>query len=351
MNISRETMRYRYDALDRLVTCSPSEQANIQRFYLENRLVSEIRGPVQSSLFQYEDQLLAQLQSDTIDRTLLAIDCQRSVLIAMDVSQSQALAYTPYGHRPFIEGDLSLLGFNSERTDSVTGHYLLGNGYRAFNPVLMRFNSPDNRSPFRTGGLNAYAYCLGDPVNREDSTGQSSTLRFFSRLKRRASQLVTGKPNTGPKLQAENTRRAAPETVVFDSSYGIKKQLTVVTHSYSTADPRHGGMHLNAPGDGMAWTPKEFVNSLNRAGALNSDHKRINIMTCYGADGGDMSFAQQVANITGIRTKSYYGEMSSYSMSVDDAIQWIRVNRDSQSAGVPGYKYKSAIFKPARPKR
>lgn len=55
--------------------------------------------------------------------------------------------------------------------DSATGHYLLGNGYRAYNPVLMRFNRPDNLNPFGEGGLNAYAYCAGDPVNRSDPTG------------------------------------------------------------------------------------------------------------------------------------------------------------------------------------
>ena len=53
----------------------------------------------------------------------------------------------------------------------MTGHFLLGNGYRAFNPVLMRFNSPDSLSPFGKGGLNAYAYCVGDPVNYSDPAG------------------------------------------------------------------------------------------------------------------------------------------------------------------------------------
>lgn len=64
-----------------------------------------------------------------------------------------------------------LPGFNGEKPEPVTGHYLLGNGYRGFNPVLMRFNSPDSLSPFGEGGVNAYVYCSGDPVNREDSTG------------------------------------------------------------------------------------------------------------------------------------------------------------------------------------
>lgn len=62
-------------------------------------------------------------------------------------------------------------GFNGELLDDITGHYLLGNGYRAYNPVLMRFNSPDSLSPFGEGGLHAYAYCAGDPVNRFDPSG------------------------------------------------------------------------------------------------------------------------------------------------------------------------------------
>jgi RHS repeat-associated protein len=43
------------------------------------------------------------------------------------------------------------LGFNGEAHDPLTGHYLLGNGHRAYNPVLMRFNSPDTLSLFVPG--------------------------------------------------------------------------------------------------------------------------------------------------------------------------------------------------------
>jgi RHS repeat-associated protein len=354
MTISRDSMRYQYDALDRLVTCSPSEQASTQRFYLKNRLATEIQSPVQWSIFQQEDQLLAQQQrqGDTGKTRLLVTDQQRSVLNVIDATRTPFLAYTPYGHRPLENGLLSLLGFNGERADSITGHYLLGNGYRAFNPMLMRFNSPDNRSPFGDGGVNAYAYCLGDPVNREDSTGQSSMFgRFFGRIGRRALQVVRGKPNTGPKMKPVNFKKVAPETYVFDSAYDGGTQFNVITHGYSRTNPRHGGMHLNSPGGGAAWTPEEFVDNLYSAGVMSSDYKRINIMTCYGADGGNRSFAQQVANITNIPTKSYFGDSSFGSVSIDDAIQWIRVNRDSKSAGVPGYKYKSAIFKPVQPKR
>jgi len=44
-------------------------------------------------------------------------------------------------------------------------------GYRPYDPIIMGFLSPDSDSPFGQGGLNAYAYCAGDPVNRIDPSG------------------------------------------------------------------------------------------------------------------------------------------------------------------------------------
>jgi RHS repeat-associated protein len=182
----RETVlcRYHYDPLDRLVDCAPSAEAGIQRFYCKSRLATEIQGAVQRSVFQHDDQLLAQLRREDVkvETALLATDQQRSVLNVLDANRVHPLAYSPYGHRPAENGLLSLLGFNGERPDPVTGHYLLGNGYRAFNPVLMRFNSPDSLSPFGKGGLNAYTYCENDPINKEDQTGHISLLRQLRRL-------------------------------------------------------------------------------------------------------------------------------------------------------------------------
>jgi len=67
-----------------------------------------------------------------------------------------------------------ILGFNGERLDSVSSNYLLGNGYRAYNPQLKRFICPDSWSPFGQGGINPYAYCVGDPINRADPSGHMS---------------------------------------------------------------------------------------------------------------------------------------------------------------------------------
>jgi|GEM_PF-5643586 len=71
-----------------------------------------------------------------------------------------------HSHPPAIHGRL---GFNGEYQER-SGLQILGS-YRAYNPCLMRFHGADNLSPFRRGGLNAYAYCLGDPVNLIDPTG------------------------------------------------------------------------------------------------------------------------------------------------------------------------------------
>ncbi|MFS2161382.1 RHS repeat-associated core domain-containing protein [Pseudomonas sp. Pseusp122] len=164
------TVFYRYDPLDRLAACSPAAGDSTQRFYQKNRLTTEIQGQIQRAFFQTEDQLFAQHQGPD-GCILLASDQQRSVLDAINGTQRQSASYTPYGARHPQANPLGLLGFTGERADPVTGHYLLGNGYRAFNPTLMRFNSPDSLSPFGEGGLNAFAYCGGDPVNRIDSTG------------------------------------------------------------------------------------------------------------------------------------------------------------------------------------
>ncbi|MCK8666276.1 RHS repeat-associated core domain-containing protein [Pseudomonas azerbaijanoccidens] len=167
---------YHYDPLDRVIGHTPFGQTKSEFHYLKGRVTTEIQGLVQRSIMQSEDHLVAVQwrQSNNLDHSLLATDQQRSVLNALRSSGLNTLTYTPYGHRPPEDGLLSMLGFNGERSEPLTGYYLLGNGYRAFNPVLMRFNSPDSWSPFGRGGLNAYVYCIGDPINREDNSGRIS---------------------------------------------------------------------------------------------------------------------------------------------------------------------------------
>ncbi|WP_231656213.1 RHS repeat-associated core domain-containing protein [Pseudomonas californiensis] len=132
------------------------------------------------------------------------------------------MVYTPYGHRHTSAPGLDLIGFNGEPLDPITGHYLLGNGYRAYNPVLKRFNSPDSLSPFGKGGLNAYSYCVGDPVNRSDPSGHV----FMSRVKwpGRAVRTPINKMPDKKLLPANPTNRR-PRPVLEEMPSRIKEAI------------------------------------------------------------------------------------------------------------------------------
>ncbi|MDH1103688.1 RHS repeat-associated core domain-containing protein [Pseudomonas mosselii] len=109
------------------------------------------------------------LRANSASSKLLLSDRAASILDSLDEGTDPPRAYTPFGHHQGPGG--ASLGFTGTLTEASTGHYLLGNGYRAFNPLLMRFNAPDSWSPFGAGGLNAYAYCKGDPINLYDPSG------------------------------------------------------------------------------------------------------------------------------------------------------------------------------------
>jgi RHS repeat-associated protein len=111
---------------------------------------------------------------------LLASDLARSVLRGA----SHGFAYSAYGYDPVRESPCLRLGFNGVMRDPQAAVYLLGNGHRAYNPVLMRFCSPDKLSPFVDGGVNSYGYCAGDPINHADPRGA-----FKQALQRRSVDL------------------------------------------------------------------------------------------------------------------------------------------------------------------
>lgn len=251
---------YHYDPLDRLISHSLPDTPGRQRFYCKSRLTTEIQGAMCYSIVQHGDQLLAQRRSegDAPATTLLATDQQRSVLQTVEVNHpTPPIAYTPYGHRTGESGLLSLLAFNGERPDAVTRCYLLGNGYRAFNPLLMRFNSPDSLSPFGEGGLNSYTYCWGDPINLMDPIGHSPIAQAFmskthTYINKSASRSVrkkiiktrTSSPNAVKELLTEkatelktlfdetNTLTAARKDTGDISKFRIPATLELATDRY-----------------------------------------------------------------------------------------------------------------------
>ena len=104
----------------------------------------------------------------------LAVDRSRSVLGAYQTGGVKA-AYSVYGDHSRHQA-AHPQAFNGEHLDESLRGYHLGRGYRFYDPLLMRFFTADAESPFAQGGINAYAYCTGDPVNRVDPNGRGYTL-------------------------------------------------------------------------------------------------------------------------------------------------------------------------------
>jgi RHS repeat-associated protein len=341
MPSNRETLlcRYHYDPLDRLVDCMPSTQPNAQRFYLKDRLATEIQGAVQRSIMQHEYQLLAeqQRQSSTAETRLLATDQQRSVLNVLDATRPYPFAYSPYGHRPAANGLLSLFGFNGERQDPVMGCYLLGNGYRAFNPVLMRFNRPDSLSPFGRGGLNAYAYCMGDPINRMDASGRSWT---------KAISLLFSDPSLAKTIKLKNKVDIASDITAFDDHIKIslfkkEKRLNVVIHGNGV---QKNNTHMGIS-NGKEISPEDLTNKLKSNTSLsNNKYKKLHLIMCHGGAGSN-PYAQQVANLTGLPTTSYIGRVS-YSTIQNKTSQSIYIHQSNRLVKPDSPHYLDVTYKP-----
>lgn len=103
---------------------------------------------------------------------LLACDWANSVTGSTTTEGTIAFAHSPFGHRsPEVDDDTGP-GYNGQHLER-DGGYLLGHGYREYRPKLGRFNAPDSYSPFGGGGLNCYAYCRAEPVNRSDPSGHA----------------------------------------------------------------------------------------------------------------------------------------------------------------------------------
>jgi len=133
-------------------------------FYKNGQLSSEIGNGQSVTLFSAFNTPLAERSAET---TLLAENSQSSIVNSSSRNSRKYLSYTAYGHG---QTDLTL-GYTGQRYDRLTNLYLLGNGYRAFSPRIMRFLSPDSFSPFGPGGINSYSYCSDDPINHVDPSG------------------------------------------------------------------------------------------------------------------------------------------------------------------------------------
>lgn len=164
---------YRYDGHNHLIASTHKGQSERLRMYEAYELVGTLQDEIHTQFFRDADQALGQ-QSDDPEQVLLYMcDANKTVIAQSQDQVVKSAVYNAYGD----SGDWSLSGllaFNGEVREQDTGWYLLGKGYRAYNPSLMRFHSPDSLSPFSAGGINPYVYCLGNPIKFRDPTGHFS---------------------------------------------------------------------------------------------------------------------------------------------------------------------------------
>lgn len=299
--------RYQFDALDRLTGQDQHDGVVSQRFYCESRLATEIKAGDGHSIFQHGEQVMAQHRhaGGRLHSTLLGTDMQGSVLHLLHPNDPHARGYSAYGHHPIQNFQTLTLGFNGQRPDPLTGHYLLGNGYRAFNPILMRFNSPDSLSPFLSGGLNAYAYCKGDPVNSHDPSGRTPRLNAL----RAAEKRTLGEYGTRFKRMLD-VEQISPGIKAGVDLYQNHERLTVIGS---------GGRGFILADKDARIDARELLKLLEVKGFDVKGFKNIRLISCFSANklGGSPSLAQEFANITTRPVKGFYNKVGSQQLDVN----------------------------------
>jgi len=242
------------------------------RFYQNGRLATELSGAETRSVFQHKNGLLAQSTSGAeATHTIMAVNSTNTVITELGLAGKAQFPYTPYGRRPPQSEANNPLAFNGEPLDSATGGYLLGNGYRLFNPTLKRFCNADNLSPFDKGGLNAYGYCSGDPVNRVDPSGHFAfhTLLF-------AASMVTFATATALEIAANVVKSNTARKDLAIAAYvltGVGLALTggaIAARRFNFSPFRRQSAGLR-PTQSMELQPRLSNNVTNRWGFSNTE--------------------------------------------------------------------------------
>ncbi|HDS1777772.1 TPA: RHS repeat-associated core domain-containing protein [Pseudomonas putida] len=152
--------------------------------------------------------------------------------------------YTCYGASA-KPGNIYVLGFTGAPRDIWTGCYLLGNGKRTYNPNLMRFLSPDSLSPFSKGGINAYAYCSADPINRLDHSGQNWITKLLSRPEPKYTMTEIIAIHDHPDLQKYSGWRFSNKATGWDVKMAKKLPKRLAEKAQLERDIPEAAQHLS----------------------------------------------------------------------------------------------------------
>ena len=173
---------YFYNGAGRQIGEVPQNKPTTYFIYGQSNLLNTRVGSQQTS-FLYGANRLGKSDADGIKYYLT--DQGQSVVNTVNQTQEKAQTINSYAYSPYgIESDLTKqpsnttptqhFGFDGQLTDSQTHWQFLGQGYRAYNPMLHRFMSQDSMSPFDKGGVNGYVFSSNNPIMMSDPTGHMS---------------------------------------------------------------------------------------------------------------------------------------------------------------------------------
>ncbi|CAM3964626.1 YD repeat protein [Pseudomonas reidholzensis] len=184
--------QYQYDSHGELFGARLGAEDERLLMYEGDRLSLAIRGALRTEYLYQGSEPVAEQHSDAQSNTLLLqANASGSVIAESQQGALRSARFSAYGERTADPAMRGGLGFNGEMLDPASGCYLLGRGYRAYNPEIKRFHSPDSFSPFGSGGLNSYGYCLGNPITFRDPTGHSA-IGWSGRLRAPDEDVIAG---------------------------------------------------------------------------------------------------------------------------------------------------------------
>jgi len=171
VTVNGQSCHYRYNSLGQL--CDREVDGLLKRSYYSGMQLTHEQQAGQKLGVVGDDTTifaLSQLDEGGQRITLLGCDSQGSIRLEAGESIRQR-RYSAHGAEP-VDDQHTPFGYAGQRREPLT-EWNIPAGYRPYDPLLMCFLAPDSESPFGRGGINAYAYCAGDPINRIDPDGHS----------------------------------------------------------------------------------------------------------------------------------------------------------------------------------